>query len=365
MNPAAVGTSDVSPTTTTGPSPAPNPKMRKRTKTGCLTCRKRRIKCGEERPTCANCIKSKRQCEGYNQRVVFKPPIGDWPNHPGIVVQYHTSRIPGSQPPPYRPPPSATQPADNLTSIQPRPLTQFQYAGETGAGLAHLNTQAYVSGAPPYGQDPSYQQPLPSPHHPQPLHSPHHQIPTPTSTNSYFPQPSPVHSTFPGQYPHESSVPYPEPQQYPQSQYQSTPVSYESHVDSKPTSSQAPQEPVYYRPQPQPTSRPEEQTSYTPQTSLSPQTEDYPAPYAESRPSLPRYSSHSQVPLSQPQVTAADLSQAGPYTLPLAVSQAVSHAVTHADSSHSTFQPVQIPQHDVASDVNYARQHVVYGMSRV
>ncbi|KAG0635513.1 hypothetical protein HOY80DRAFT_981692 [Tuber brumale] len=45
---------------------------RKRTKTGCLTCRKRRIKCGEERPTCANCIKSKRVCEGYNQRVVFK-----------------------------------------------------------------------------------------------------------------------------------------------------------------------------------------------------------------------------------------------------------------------------------------------------
>ncbi|RPA90896.1 hypothetical protein L873DRAFT_1716214, partial [Choiromyces venosus 120613-1] len=40
---------------------------RKRTKTGCLTCRKRRIKCGEERPTCANCIKSKRGCEGYNQ----------------------------------------------------------------------------------------------------------------------------------------------------------------------------------------------------------------------------------------------------------------------------------------------------------
>ena len=50
------------------------PKARKRTKTGCLTCRKRRIKCGEERPTCVNCIKSKRHCDGYNQRIVFKPP---------------------------------------------------------------------------------------------------------------------------------------------------------------------------------------------------------------------------------------------------------------------------------------------------
>ncbi|QSZ34049.1 hypothetical protein DSL72_005629 [Monilinia vaccinii-corymbosi] len=48
---------------------------RKRTKTGCLTCRKRRIKCGEEKPTCQNCSKSKRHCEGYNQRVVFKDPL--------------------------------------------------------------------------------------------------------------------------------------------------------------------------------------------------------------------------------------------------------------------------------------------------
>ncbi|KAK8042677.1 C6 finger domain-containing protein [Apiospora phragmitis] len=53
--------------------------VRKRTKTGCLStlaCRKRRIKCDEGRPTCNNCIKSKRQCEGYNQRVIFKDPLG-------------------------------------------------------------------------------------------------------------------------------------------------------------------------------------------------------------------------------------------------------------------------------------------------
>lgn len=51
---------------------------RKRTKTGCLTCRKRRIKCGEQRPICSNCIKSKRHCEGYSQRVVFKPPTFEY-----------------------------------------------------------------------------------------------------------------------------------------------------------------------------------------------------------------------------------------------------------------------------------------------
>jgi hypothetical protein len=38
--------------------------VRKRTKTGCQTCRTRRIKCDEHKPDCHNCIKSKRQCGG-------------------------------------------------------------------------------------------------------------------------------------------------------------------------------------------------------------------------------------------------------------------------------------------------------------
>ncbi|KAK3318369.1 fungal transcriptional regulatory-like protein [Apodospora peruviana] len=52
--------------------------VRKRTKTGCLTCRRRRIKCDEGKPTCGNCIKSKRQCDGYNQRLTFKEPLGSF-----------------------------------------------------------------------------------------------------------------------------------------------------------------------------------------------------------------------------------------------------------------------------------------------
>ncbi|ORY63082.1 uncharacterized protein BCR38DRAFT_458320 [Pseudomassariella vexata] len=64
--------------------------VRKRTKTGCLTCRKRRIKCDEGRPTCNNCIKSKRNCEGYNQRVIFKDPLGFAPfGHP-LVYPTHS-----------------------------------------------------------------------------------------------------------------------------------------------------------------------------------------------------------------------------------------------------------------------------------
>ncbi|KAI7576181.1 hypothetical protein KC346_g19787, partial [Hortaea werneckii] len=70
---------------------------RKRTKTGCLTCRKRRIKCGEERPVCKNCIKSKRHCDGYNQRVVFKPPTFDYrpTPHGGAHITFQAGPVPG------------------------------------------------------------------------------------------------------------------------------------------------------------------------------------------------------------------------------------------------------------------------------
>ncbi|KAI0525919.1 hypothetical protein F5B22DRAFT_260157 [Xylaria bambusicola] len=62
--------------------------VRKRTKTGCLTCRKRRIKCDEGKPTCNNCLRSKRQCEGYNQRVIFKDPLGAIAGAPYGPIQY-------------------------------------------------------------------------------------------------------------------------------------------------------------------------------------------------------------------------------------------------------------------------------------
>jgi hypothetical protein len=78
--------------------------MRKRSKAGCVTCRKRRIKCDDGRPNCANCIESKCSCEGYNQRVVFKPPIGDWLDHRGVAstIQYRQSMLPSSLSQQYR-----------------------------------------------------------------------------------------------------------------------------------------------------------------------------------------------------------------------------------------------------------------------
>ncbi len=52
-----------------------------------VACRKRRIKCGEERPICNNCVKSKRSCEGYNQRVIFKDPMNAFRTAGGLAPQ--------------------------------------------------------------------------------------------------------------------------------------------------------------------------------------------------------------------------------------------------------------------------------------
>ncbi|KAF5685235.1 zinc finger transcription factor ace1 [Fusarium circinatum] len=50
--------------------------IRKSTKPGCLACRQRRIRCDERRPTCSQCIISKRDCEGISPIVSFKGSMG-------------------------------------------------------------------------------------------------------------------------------------------------------------------------------------------------------------------------------------------------------------------------------------------------
>jgi hypothetical protein len=350
------GAGDLSPT---GNHPA-NTKMRKRTKTGCLTCRKRRIKCGEERPTCGNCIKSKRQCEGYNQRVIFKTPIENWPNHPGHVstIQYHTSMLPGStRTQPFRQPHSTTQPQDSpLTSIQPRPLSNYDFSAvdpSSGTGLA-MPQQAIVGGPHGYVQDSSYQQPLPSPHHQQPLVSPHHHHPQASAaTSSYFPQTSPVHISPAAHYTHEPNVSYQDSHHYDQSHasYQQMPAPYDSNSEPRSAVSLGmPQQSLY---QHQAVSHSEDQSSYHSHSSVSPRSDHY-TPYTGAAPALQRYNSHPQAIMPPTQLSSAEMSQVGPYH---------SAAVSHADYSLSHYPSVQIPIHDFSPDVKYMQQPV--GMSRV
>lgn len=149
-------------------TPTVNPKLRKRTKTGCLTCRKRRIKCGEERPTCNNCIKSKRHCEGYNQRVVFKTPIGDWPgaHHGSSTLPYHNGLLPGTAPAIQRPvpPPIHTQHPSGA-QLQARPVYGINELGQA----VPLGTPAVAS---PAYQTQQQATPLPSPFSAPPPYTP-------------------------------------------------------------------------------------------------------------------------------------------------------------------------------------------------
>ncbi|KAI9798752.1 MAG: hypothetical protein M1833_004582 [Piccolia ochrophora] len=130
----------VPPSTATAEAAANVKLSRKRTKTGCLTCRRRRIKCGEERPICNNCIKSKRQCEGYNQRVVFKDPMNGFrpalglsPAELSTAAFTQASMQRTSQPLQYAGNNGAPFTSQiPLPAIAPRPPQQYAYAAMNG-----------------------------------------------------------------------------------------------------------------------------------------------------------------------------------------------------------------------------------------
>ncbi|KAK2011161.1 hypothetical protein LZ32DRAFT_534401 [Colletotrichum eremochloae] len=126
---------------------------RKRTKTGCLTCRKRRIKCDEGRPICNNCIKSKRHCEGYNQRVIFKDPIASF-NLNGVygpVVYPPESSNSSFQRIPNPPPKSSNGPP--LAPIAPKPPQRLDFQGQPmlhyGQGFPGQQHPSQIQGRPP------------------------------------------------------------------------------------------------------------------------------------------------------------------------------------------------------------------------
>lgn len=130
-------------------------------------CRKRRIKCDEGRPICNNCIKSKRHCEGYNQRVIFKDPMGAHPFTGPFGAQGY---IQGAAHPLQLASQQARRPGTTgLPTIAPRPPAYDYYNGFTSVqyqntlppgfpGPATLSYDINAGAYPPPSVDPYVQQ---------------------------------------------------------------------------------------------------------------------------------------------------------------------------------------------------------------
>ncbi|KAF1830269.1 hypothetical protein BDW02DRAFT_110447 [Decorospora gaudefroyi] len=101
--------------------------IKRRTKTGCLTCRKRRIKCDEAHPMCRNCQKSKRECLGYDP--IFKQQSGPAQIQPA--------------------PNSASAPHASGASSVPAPPSSSSYSqSPVPQGYAPATSAGYATNAP-------------------------------------------------------------------------------------------------------------------------------------------------------------------------------------------------------------------------
>ncbi|KAJ6036073.1 Zn(II)2Cys6 transcription factor [Penicillium herquei] len=62
------------PTTAVQVAPKRKRVFSNRTKTGCMTCRRRKKKCDEQHPACNNCLRGGFLCEGYSSRSTWQKP---------------------------------------------------------------------------------------------------------------------------------------------------------------------------------------------------------------------------------------------------------------------------------------------------
>ncbi|MCJ1311498.1 hypothetical protein MMC25_005170 [Agyrium rufum] len=102
--------------------------IKRRTKTGCLTCRKRRIKCDEAHPLCRNCQKSKRECLGYDP--IFKTQPGPAVIQPAPSSASSMQSTSATTAPYHPPPPQGYTPASSQTYSQPAPAPVMGSAPE-------------------------------------------------------------------------------------------------------------------------------------------------------------------------------------------------------------------------------------------
>ncbi|KAL4949227.1 hypothetical protein BDW69DRAFT_198257 [Aspergillus filifer] len=67
------------------PLPEPQTQLKLRTKTGCFTCRKRKVKCDEAKPHCHRCTSTGRKCDGYSPPITH--PLSSTLGRPLSLIQ--------------------------------------------------------------------------------------------------------------------------------------------------------------------------------------------------------------------------------------------------------------------------------------
>ncbi|KAL6811171.1 hypothetical protein GGI42DRAFT_211471 [Trichoderma sp. SZMC 28013] len=114
----------------------PKKEIKRRTKTGCLTCRKRRIKCDETHPTCNNCRKSKRECLGYDP--IFR-------QQPGTPTSSSVQPVSNSLSQPAEPSGSVGPPTPRLVNSygSQSPMLPSGYATSSNPGTPSIPPSTY------------------------------------------------------------------------------------------------------------------------------------------------------------------------------------------------------------------------------
>ncbi|KAL6717919.1 hypothetical protein ACLMJK_004004 [Lecanora helva] len=116
--------------------------IKRRTKTGCLTCRKRRIKCDEAHPSCRNCQKSKRECLGYDP--IFKSQPGPTAIQPAaggapLLQPGSANTSPYPLPPQGSLPPGVQSYGQPGTNSENSPAESYDYGGAIDPALEGSN----------------------------------------------------------------------------------------------------------------------------------------------------------------------------------------------------------------------------------
>ncbi|KAF1944564.1 hypothetical protein EJ02DRAFT_340879 [Clathrospora elynae] len=135
--------------------------IKRRTKTGCLTCRKRRIKCDEAHPMCRNCQKSKRECLGYDP--IFKQQSGP------AQIQPAPNSAPAPHPASAPPAPAPPAPATYSQSPVPQGYAPASSAAYAPAASATSGEHQHPDGF--HAIDPALAQSGPALHSNQPSYS--------------------------------------------------------------------------------------------------------------------------------------------------------------------------------------------------